>query len=92
MSLAIRFFLKHQLSVKNKINLIDNESETFYTQINKITNEINNISELNSKLTEYIRDNSEKLNTSLTLDEIINEILEVMNHEFLNTNIDISFS
>ena len=77
--------------VKNNLNLIDNESETFYTRLNKITSEINNISELNSKLTEEIGDSSDKVNVSLSLDEIINEILEVMNHDFLNTNIEISF-
>lgn len=77
--------------VKNNINLLDKDSETFYTRLNKITNEIDNISEFNSKLTDEISDKSEKIGGSLSLDEIINEILEVMNHEFLNTNIEISF-
>ena len=77
--------------VKNNLNLLDKDSETFYTRLNKITNEIDNISEFNSKLTDEISDKSEKIGGSLSLDEIINEILEVMNHEFLNTNIEISF-
>lgn len=77
--------------VKNNLNLLDKESETFYTRLNKITSEIDNISELNSKLTEEIGDNIDNMNSSLSLDEIINEILEVMNHNFLNTNLEISF-
>lgn len=77
--------------VKNNLNLLDKESETFYTRLNKITSEIDNISELNSKLTEEIGDNINNMNSSLSLDEIINEILEVMNHNFLNTNLEISF-
>lgn len=77
--------------VKSNLNLIDNDSETFYTRLNKITSEIDNISELNSKLTEEIGDNLDNISSKLSLDEIINEILEVMNHDFLNTNLEISF-
>lgn len=77
--------------IKSNLNLLDNESDTFYTRLNKISSEINYITELNSKLTDEIGDNSDKMSNSLSLDEIINEILEVMDHDFLNTNLDISF-
>ncbi len=77
--------------VKNNLNLIDNESGTFYTRLNKITSEIETISELNSKLTEEMGNNLDNLSSNLSLDEIINEILEVMNHDFLNTNLEINF-
>lgn len=77
--------------IKSNINLIDKEAETFYTRLNKITKEIENISELNLKLTDGLEDNPEHKKSEISLDEIINEILEVMGHEFLNTNLDINF-
>lgn len=77
--------------VASNLNLLDKESETFYTRLNKISTEINNISELNSKLKEELGEKPDNSSIKLSLDEIISEILEFMNHNFLNTNLDISF-
>lgn len=77
--------------IKSNINLIDKEAETFYTRLNKISKEIENISDLNFKLTDGLVDNTDHKHSEISLDEIINEILEVMGHEFLNTNLDINF-
>jgi hypothetical protein len=76
--------------VKSNINLIDKESETFYTRLTKISKEIDNIAELNLKFTEGLIDTEHK-NSRVSLDEVINEILEVMQHEFSNSNLDINF-
>lgn len=77
--------------VKNNINLIDKDGETFYTRLNKISKEIETISELNQKFTSDLIESTNQKDNKIVIDELINEVLEVMRHEFLNTNIEINF-
>lgn len=78
--------------VKNNINLIDKNAENFYTRLNKVSSEVDNIIDLNNRLNESNLRNNDLEESKTSIDDIINEILEVMEHEFQSSNLEISFA
>jgi len=74
--------------LKNNLNLLDSESDMYFTRLKKISSEVDDIYELSSSLqVKLVTSNSES-----NIDVITNDILNLLNHKINEVEFDVHTS